>query len=89
MPQTYGHEVGLLRTVIRGMEMRSIPARDVTKEFLRAEGKVFAHSVSDGVILLDHSAHTTFDRLAESLVVRSKGMERGVTFESAIAEILS
>lgn len=69
--QNYSRELGLLRTVVRGMESRSIPADQITREYLRAERLVLAHPVGDGVIVLDRTAAAAFEDLSESLVKRS------------------
>ena len=89
MAQNYSQALGLLRTIVRGMEARALPADQITHEYLRAERMTLAHPVSDGVIVLNRAATDAFDDLSESLVMRSSGMERGATFKSVRSELLN
>lgn len=88
MAQNYGNELGLLCTIISGMEARSKPARDITQQHLGTAHMVLAHPVGEGLILLNRSAADAFDKLSEALVMRSPGMERGATFKSVRSELL-
>jgi hypothetical protein len=87
--QDYSKELGLLRTIVRGMEARSVPTGQITHEYLRAERMALAHPVGDGVIVLNRAATDAFDDLSHSLVTRSSGMERGATFESVRSDLLN
>lgn len=86
--QNYSKELGLLRAIVRGMEMRPKPMRDITQEYLRDERLVLAHPVGEMVIVLNRPAADAFDNLSESLVMRSPAMERGATFNSIRSELL-
>jgi hypothetical protein len=87
--QNYSQELGLLRTIIRGMETRAMRANQITHKYLRAECMALAHPVGDGVIVLNRAATDAFDDLSESVVTRSSGMERGATFKSVCSELLN
>jgi hypothetical protein len=63
--QDYSKELGLLRTIVRGMEARSVPTGQITHEYLRAERMALAHPVGDGVIVLNRAATDAFDDLSE------------------------
>lgn len=89
MAQNYSQELGLVRTIVRGMETRAMPANQITHEYLSAECMTLAHPVGDGVIVLNRAATDAFDDLSESLVTRSAGMERGARFKSVRSELLN
>jgi hypothetical protein len=87
--QNYSKELGLLRTIVRGLEARAMSPHQITHEYLRAERMALAQPLGDRVIVLNRPAADAFDDLSEALVTRSSGMERGVTFKSVRSELLN
>jgi hypothetical protein len=88
LAQSYSNELGRLRIIVRGMEVRSVPHERITQEYLRAERLALAHSVGERLIVLNRAAADAFDELSELLVKRSSDIERGVAFESVRSELL-
>lgn len=88
LAQNYSKELGLLRTIVRGLESRPMPRDGITQEYLRAESITLAHRVGDGMIVLNSAAADAFDDLSGSLVARSSAMVRGVAFDSVRSELL-
>lgn len=89
MAHGYSKELGLLRAIVREMEVRTIPVSQITQEYLRAERMTLAHPVGTGVLVLRRTATDAFDGLCESLVTRSAGMERGATYDAVRSELLN
>ena len=88
MAVDYQNELGLLRTVLRGMRIAPRP-EEIDQEYLRAENVVLAHSLGETVLLLNRTACDAFDTFCEAIVSKAPDLERGVVFDELRSAILS
>ena len=88
MRSDFGRELGLLRVVIRGTDERPIHFQDITPDYLRSEGIVWALPRSGGTVVFARDARDAFDNLTESLVRECPGLDRGVAFRRIKLEIV-
>lgn len=81
-------EVGLLRTLARGVESRPpMSAQLLTQEFLRSEGLAVAQPVEGALIVIRQFAGQAYSELLECLANRSPAMERGTIFDEVRTEL--
>jgi hypothetical protein len=83
----YGRELGLLRAVIRDAEERPIHFLEVTQDYLRSEGMVWALPSSGGTVVFTRDAHDAFHRLTDALIKKCPGLDRGIAFRRIKREI--
>lgn len=89
MASRYGREIGLLRSLAQGMEIRpAMPSQQITQEFLRREQISLARPDGERLIVIRRSAGDAFTDLSECLVKRSPAMERGTIFTNVRTELL-
>jgi hypothetical protein len=90
MADHLAREVGLLRAVVRGMELRpSMLPGHLTQDFLRKERISLVRPVGEGLIVIRQPAGAAFSELSECLVSRSPSMERGTVFSEVRNELLA
>jgi hypothetical protein len=89
MQSDYGRELGLLRAVIQGTEERPIHFLDVTPDYLRSEGMVWALPGSGGTVIFSRDAYDAFDSLTQALVKECQGLDRGIDFRRIRREIFT
>ncbi len=90
MTNHFAREVGLLRTLARGMELRPpmLPSQ-LTQDFLRNERIALAHPFEDGLIVMRQPESEAFSELSECLVSCSPAMARGTAFVDVRTELLT
>ena len=89
MTDHLAREVGLLRTLARGMELRpAMRPGHLTQGFLRKERIALAHPLGDALIVIRQPEGEAFSELFECLVSRSPTMERGTVFSAVQTELL-
>lgn len=89
MASRYGREIGLLRSLAQGVEIRpAMPSHQITQEFLRNERIALARLDGERLIVIRQAAGDAFTDLSECLVKRSPAMERGTIFANARTELL-
>jgi hypothetical protein len=76
----YGSALGFLRTVLRGVEERAIFFHEVTTEYLRSEGRVWALPSSNGTVVFTREARKAYESFTEALVADCPGLNRGIAF---------
>lgn len=87
MVQGYGHELGLLRKIVSGMEKRSISPIQASQQYLHDEHLACAYPFEDGVYVLNYSAGDAMDNFANLLIKQSPGMERGSSSQNVFREL--
>ena len=89
MASRYGREIGLLRSLAQGMEIRpGMLSHQITHEFLRREQIALARLDGERLLVIRRSAGDAFTDLSECLVKRSPAMERGTIFANVRTELL-
>ena len=82
-------EVGLLRTLARGVESRSpVSPALLTQEFLRSEGIAVVQPVEGALLVIRQVAGPAYFELLECLASRSPDMARGSIFDDVRGELV-
>jgi hypothetical protein len=83
----YGCELGLLRDVIRGAEERPINIHEVTSDYLRSEGMVWALPGLRGTVVFTRDGRDALYALMKALLPQCPGLDRGIAFGRIRREI--
>jgi hypothetical protein len=73
-------EIGLLRTRAKHLVRRPLPVEEMTEKLLRREGLGRVRDKADGIVAIRMPGHNAFTELANCLLVRKPGPERGFNY---------
>ncbi|HZZ61224.1 MAG TPA: hypothetical protein VFE63_08630 [Roseiarcus sp.] len=89
MSESLGREIGLLRTLATHLEKRPLPFERLTQESLRREGLGYVREKAGGIIAIRMPGHYAFTELADCLLDRLPGMERGAIYAEIQTELFN